>query len=127
MKKLVLFALLAAAPFGLAQADQSFIAQSNTAMSITGDITIVGTLDNAQGIVFAPGAKMDLALVEARKGEWDYEVRSNGRAALANGNYLCSDDVPVKFLRFQELNDGLSMSAFAEKNQLCGTFNYSRR
>lgn len=127
------------------QRDASFAALSDTAFSITGDITLTGTPEE-KILTTASGAEIYLHFVEDRSSGWnlsDPEVWPGGVFAvdedpgeLENGNTLCGED-PATYLVFTPLEDSIAGSILQiavfngaapeniDSNGLCGTFNYA--
>ncbi len=125
--------------------DASFAALSDTAFSITGDITLTGTA-LAKILKTASGGEISLHFVEDRSSAWnlsDPEIWPGAVFAIAedpgpleNGNTLCGDG-PATYLVFTPLEDDiagsiLQIAVFAgaspeniDSNGLCGTLNYA--
>lgn len=124
--------------------DASFAALSNTASSITGDISLTGDAQE-KTLTTASGTEISLDFVEDRSSGWnlsDPEVWPGAVFAidedpgpLENDNTLCGDR-PATYLVFTPLDDEiagsiLQIAVFAgaapeniDSNGLCGTLNY---
>lgn len=113
-------------------------ATSNTAISITGDVTI-----DAQKIAFAGARKpmvLDTQLVEARPGRWLFAVTGSktGAIPLINGNFLCGrGQLPTYIIATVERNalmlavsiepktPSLNWTGYVPPN-VCATYNFSK-
>lgn len=98
----LMFVLFSPAPL-LAQSDL-LRARSESAVSVTGDITI-----EADRIVFGNGASLRLVPVEGRRGV--FKADPPGNPILLNGNRLCPNDVTFVVLA-EGVNDVLFMKMF---------------
>ena len=127
------------------QTEGRFAALSNTAVSITGDITLSDP-DGDMTLTTANGSEIGLSFVEDRSSAWspgDPEVWPGGvfaidedPGALENGNTLCGTRAAtyLVFTPFDDLIAGpyLQMAVFSgaapeniESPGLCGTLNYT--
>jgi hypothetical protein len=139
MKTLLLFTLLAFSLVTAASAAEKFPAYSNTAMSITGDVTL-----GADRITFGNGKSVAVKKVASGKeGKWDpiatgaakadiYELAKPQDPKLLRGNKLCGSG-PVRYIAFFKTGDGLTeMVVFQPKadpfgsdpDRVCATYTY---
>jgi hypothetical protein len=124
----------------LAQAAQHWSANSMTAISITGDITLSPTR-----ITFQNGTSLDLSFVgevsgfDLSLGEFsygrpvrEYRITRPKNVRLLRGNHLCGPKVPTYLLVYEGSylnlavlsgNDTLTKAGF--QSRLCGTFSYA--
>lgn len=124
-----------------ASAAEKLLAYSNTAMSITGDVTL-----GADRITFGNGKSVAVRKVASGKeGQWDpiasgkakadvYELTKPQDPKLLRGNRLCGSG-PVRYLAFFKTGDGLTeMIVFNPKanpfgkdpDRVCATYTYGR-
>lgn len=127
------------------QEEVSFAALSDTAMAITGDISLSGDLPD-RVLTTAGGAEIWLSFVEDWSSAWNFgdpEVWSGGiyaveedPGALENGNTLCGAD-PATYVVFTPIESEftgafLQLAVFSgdqpeniDSPGLCGTLNYA--
>ena len=163
MRNFALVTLLCAAPSVVAgqsaiehhvwQDRRPFEPISRTASAITGTIRLSGNPEFASPgskmtITFANGRAVELTSVGASWRVWNLDGTTKETAEvfkltkdpgkLEQGNYLCSPDVPARFIVFFEdqisgLTPTLTVAAFSSKKaprdinspKLCGTYSYS--
>ncbi len=136
---LLLSAFLALSLVTAASAAEKLPATSNTAMSITGDVTL-----GAGRITFGNGKSVAVKkIASAKEGQWDpiasgtakadvYELTKPQDPKLLRGNRLCGSG-PVRYLAFFKTGDGLTeMVVFNPKadpfgsgpDRVCATYTY---
>ena len=116
---------------------EKYVAISNTAMSITGDIDFV-----PGSITFQNGAKIQLVEMKmGQTGNWNaggdalpgdiYKVDPAGNPKLLNGNRLCGTAVSYAVMYFLSPSDlhlnlysGDTAPSGAASDQLCATFSF---
>lgn len=140
MKPLLLpSTLLALSLATAASAAEHLTAYSNTALSITGDVTL-----SDSKITFGNGKSVAVKkIATAREGQWDpiasgtakadvYELKKPQDPKLLRGNQLCGSG-PVRHIAFFKTGDGLTeMVVFNPKadpfgsdpNRVCATYNF---
>lgn len=139
MKPLLLTTFLALSLVTAASAAEKFPAYSNTAMSITGDVTL-----GADRITFGNGKSVAVKKVASGKeGKWDpvasgkakadiYELTKPQDPKLLRGNRLCGSG-PVRYVAFFRTDDKLTeMVVFQPKadpfgndpDRVCATYTY---
>ena len=139
MKSLLLSTLLALSLVTAAWAATRLSATSNTAMSITGDVTL-----GAGRITFGNGKSVAVKKVASGKeGQWDpiasgaakadvYELAKPQDPKLLRGNRLCGSG-PVRYLAFFKTGDVLTeLVVFQPKadpfgsgpDRVCATYTY---
>jgi hypothetical protein len=139
MKPLLLSTLLAFSLVTAASAAERFPAYSNTALSITGDLTL-----GAGRIIFGNGKSVAVRKVASGKeGQWDpiasgkakadvYELTKPQDPKLLRGNKLCGSG-PVRYVAFFRTDDKLTeMVVFNPKadpfgsdpDRVCATYTY---
>jgi hypothetical protein len=139
MKPLLLSTLLALSLASAASAASRLPAYSNTAMSITGDLTL-----GADRITFGNGKSVAVRKVASGKeGQWDpvasgtakadiYELTKPRDPKLLRGNRLCGSG-PVRYVAFFRTGDKLTeMVVFQPKtdpfgsdpDRVCATYTY---
>jgi hypothetical protein len=139
MKPLLLSTLLTLSLVTVASAADRLPAYSNTAMSITGDVTL-----GADRITFGNGKSVAVRKVASgREGQWDPDASGKAKAdvyelvkpedpKLLSGNRLCGSG-PVRYLAFFKTDDKLTeMVVFQPKadpfgpdsDRVCATYIY---
>jgi hypothetical protein len=139
MKPLLVSTLLALSLVTAASAATRLSATSNTAMSITGDVTLA-----AGRITFGNGKSVAVRkIASGKEGQWDavasgtakadvYELAKPQDPKLLRGNRLCGSG-PVRYLAFFKTGDGLTeMVVFQPRadpfgsgpDRVCATYTY---
>jgi hypothetical protein len=128
MKPLLLSTLLALSLVTAASAAEKLPAYSNTAMSITGDVTL-----GADRITFGNGKSVAVKKVASGKAKADiYELSKPQDPKLLRGNQLCGSG-PVRYVAFFKTDDKLTeMVVFQPKadpfgndpDRVCATYTY---
>ena len=123
------------------EGEATLAANSKTAISITGDIRLSGPFE-ARQMSFASGDSVVLEPVALVKAPWSMSgaddlvgmvyVAMSDPGELLNGNYLCSAELPARFLVFTEEAGFVQMAVFSGKMPrsidapgLCGTYNFT--